>query len=52
MVVERCFRVVSNSGEYLCADMIALALLKQITLNPAEQNVNFVVMEEERVIAE
>jgi len=44
-VVERVFRVVSNSKEHLSSDIIALALLKQITLNAKEPNVFFGVEE-------
>lgn len=44
-MVEKYFRVISNSKEYLNADMIAMALLKQITLNPTESNAKFVVVE-------
>jgi len=44
-VVERVFRIVSNSKEHLSADTIALALLKQITLNAKEPNVFFGVAE-------
>lgn len=44
-MVERVFRVVSNSKEHLSSDIIALALLKQITLNAKEPNVFFGVEE-------
>jgi len=44
-VVEKVFRIVSNSQEHLSPDIIAMALLKQITLNPKEPNVFFGVAE-------
>ena len=45
MAVEKVFRFMCNSKEYLSADIIAMALLKQITLNPKEPDVVFGVME-------
>ncbi len=44
-MVEKVFRVFSNSKEHLSADVIAMALLKQVTLNPNEPNVYFGVAE-------
>ena len=45
MVVEKVFRLMCSSERHLTADVIALALLKQITLNTKEPNVVFGVME-------
>jgi len=47
-MVERVFRIMSNSEEYLRADIIAMALLKQITINPTEPDVVFGVMDARR----
>ena len=44
-MIERVFRIVSNSKEHLSSDTIALALLKQITLSAKEPNVFFGVTE-------
>ncbi len=44
-MAEKVFRVVSNDKEYLSADTIAMALLKQITLNSREPNIFFGVTE-------
>ena len=44
-MVEKVFRIFSNSKEYLSADVIAMALLRQVTLNPNEPNVYFGVAE-------
>ena len=44
-MVEKVFRVFSNSKEHLSTDVIAMALLKQVTLNPNEPNVYFGVAE-------
>lgn len=42
-MVGRLFKIMSNSEEYLTAEIIAMALLKQITLNPAEPDISFAV---------
>jgi len=47
-MVEKVFRVMSNSQEYLTADTIAMALLRQITLDPKGQGAIFGVMELEK----
>jgi hypothetical protein len=47
-VVEKIFRIMSNTEQCLTADIIAKALLNQITLNPGEPDVKFIVMEETR----
>ena len=44
-MVEKVFRIFSNSKEHLSADVIAMALLRQVTLNPNEPNVYFGVAE-------
>ena len=44
-VVEKIFKVMSESEENLTAEAIAKALLTQITLNPSEPDAKFVVME-------
>lgn len=44
-MVEKMFRVLSNSQECLDADTLAMALLRQVTLNPKEPDVKFVVVE-------
>lgn len=45
---EKTFRVISNSEEYLTADTIALALLKQVTLADNKRDVIFGVAEVEK----
>lgn len=47
-MTEKTFRVVSNSEEYLTADTIALALLKQVTLVANKKDVIFGVAEVEK----
>ncbi|MCK4810308.1 MAG: hypothetical protein KAS99_05170 [Candidatus Omnitrophica bacterium] len=44
-MVERIFRVISNSEEFLTADVVAEALLKQITLNSIDSKIIFGVVE-------
>ena len=44
-MIEKIFRIVSNSEEHLTAENIAMALTKQITFNPKEPNAAFAVME-------
>ena len=44
-MVEKVFRIVSNSEERLSSETVAFALLKQITLNAKEPNVFFGVRE-------
>ncbi|MEI8350048.1 MAG: hypothetical protein WCI77_07830 [Candidatus Omnitrophota bacterium] len=44
-MVERIFRVMSNSGEHLTAEAIAMALLKQITLSSDGRKETFAVKE-------
>ena len=47
-MATKTFRIVSNSAKLLCADIVAEALLKQITLDTAKPNVFFAVVECER----
>lgn len=42
---EKIFKIMCNCKEYLKADIVAKALLKEITLNTAERKVDFIVME-------
>jgi hypothetical protein len=44
-MTEKTFRIISNSDEHLQADIIAAALLKQVTLDPAMPGITFAVME-------
>ena len=44
-MVEKIFRVMSSSDKYLKADIIAEALLKQITLNSSKSKIVFGVKE-------
>ena len=44
-MVEKTFRVISNSEKDLNAETIALALLRQITLNPSCSEAVFGVQE-------
>lgn len=46
-MVEKTFRVISDSPEHLEADVIAIALLKQITLAPKGSRARFVVIEQD-----
>jgi len=45
-MVEKTFRVISNLGNILTADVISQALLQEITLNPTKPNAVFAVVEE------
>ncbi len=45
-MVEKCFRIFSNSKQHLSADLISEALLNYFTLNPAKDDVVFGVIEE------
>ena len=47
-MIEKVFKIISNSETYLTAETIAMALLKQITLNPQEPDVIFGVIEIDR----
>lgn len=47
-MVEKTFRVISDSPDHLEADVIAIALLKQITLDPKGPQARFVVIEQDR----
>lgn len=47
-MVEKTFRVMSNSDIYLSADIIAEALLKQITLTAKKDKIVFAVREVEK----
>lgn len=51
-MVEKVFRVISNSKECLDADILAMALLRQITLNPVEPDAKFAVVEEKIQVKE
>jgi hypothetical protein len=42
----KVFRIISNSNDFLSADIIAEALLKQITLGVSKPNAFFAVMED------
>ncbi|MCM8823630.1 MAG: hypothetical protein NC822_03035 [Candidatus Omnitrophica bacterium] len=44
-MVEKIFKIVSNSDKYLTADIVAEALLKHITLNSSDPKVSFGVIE-------
>ncbi len=44
-MVEKVFKVISNSKESLNAETIALALLRQVTLSPSEKVAVFGVQE-------
>jgi len=45
-MVEKTFRIISDSDNFLTADAISEALLKSITLEPAKPNAVFAVVEE------
>ena len=44
-MATKVFRIVSNSGKRLSAEVIAEALLKQVTLGSSKPDVFFAVME-------
>lgn len=44
-MVEKIFRIMSNSEDYLTAETIAMSLLKQITLSSKENKIIFAVKE-------
>jgi len=44
-MVERTFRIVSDSREMLTAEVISLALMQNITLDPTKPDAAFAVME-------
>ena len=44
-MVERTFRIVSDSEEMLTAEVISLALMQNITLNPTKPDAVFAVIE-------
>jgi len=45
-MVEKTFKIVSNSNTYLTAEAISEALLNYFTLDPAKANIVFGVLEE------
>lgn len=46
-MVERIFRIVSNSEQMLTAEVISQALMQNITLDPAKPDAVFAVIEQE-----
>ncbi len=44
-MVERTFRIVSDSSEMLTAEVISLALMQNITLDPTKPDAVFAVIE-------
>lgn len=44
-MTEKVFRVFSNCDEHLTADIMAMALLRYVTLNNGKTNVSFAVKE-------
>ena len=44
-MVSKVFRITSNSGQYLAAEIIAEILLRQISLDSSKPNVFFAVTE-------
>jgi len=46
-MVERIFRIVSDSEEMLTAEVISLALMQNITLDPTKPDAAFAVIEQE-----
>jgi len=44
-MVERTFRIVSDSSEMLTAEVISLALMQNITLDPTKPDAAFAVIE-------
>ncbi|MCF7877318.1 MAG: hypothetical protein K9L95_02355 [Candidatus Omnitrophica bacterium] len=46
-MVEKTFRIISNSKMHLTADLISEALLNYFTLDPTKSDVVFGVLEEE-----
>lgn len=47
-MTEKTFKIISNSREFLTSEVIARALLNQISLSDEEPNVFFAVTEHER----
>lgn len=45
-MVERTFRIVSNSEQMLTAEVISLALMENITLDPTKPDAAFAVIEQ------
>lgn len=44
-MVEKCFKIISNSEQYLNAETVAEALLHYFTLDPTKPDVAFGVIE-------